>query len=124
MSNVKILVVDDSPTMRNIIVNIIKEAGYSHVRTAANGKIALAKLRKDEFDFLLTGWIMPIMDGIELIKAIRADENLKNIPVLMVTSGKLKSHIISAISAGVNGILTKPFSTITLKSKLHEIIKA
>ncbi|MFC1508378.1 response regulator [Candidatus Omnitrophota bacterium] len=122
MSNVKILVVDDSPTMRNIIVNTVKEAGFSHVRTAENGKVALAKLRRSDFDFLLTDWIMPGMDGIDLIKTIRSDEKLKNIPVLMVTSGKLKTHIVSAIRAGVNGILTKPFSTIMLKRKIQEII--
>ena len=110
--------------MRNIIVTTVEKAGYTNVKSAENGRDALAELMVGDFDFLLTDWIMPVMNGLELIKAIREDERLRNLPVIMVTSKNLKENILSAVNAGVNGYITKPFSTIMLKRKIHEILRA
>ena len=119
--NLKFLIVDDFSTMRRIVRNSLKELGYTDVDEAEDGVAAFNKLRNTHFDFVVSDWNMPNMSGIELLKAIRADANLKNLPVLMVTAEAKKENIIEAEEAGANGYVLKPFTTATLEQKLNEI---
>ena len=123
ISDLNILIVDDSPTMRRILVNTIQKAGYPNCQQAEDGKEALAKLMAGNFDLLMTDWNMPNMNGLELTEAVRSDEKMKDIPILMVTTRNMKSDIISAIRTGVNGYIVKPFDTKTLHAKIEEIMK-
>lgn len=123
MANLKILVVDDSPTMRRILLNTVQKAGYSDVQEAVDGKDALAKLMAGSFDLLMTDWNMPNMNGLELVSAVRAEEKLKSIPILMVTTRNMKEDIVTAIKSGVNGYIVKPFDAKTLNAKIQEIMK-
>lgn len=123
MSNLKILVVDDSPTMRRILVNTVQKAGYSNIQEAVDGKDALAKLLAGDFDLLMTDWNMPNMNGLELVVAARAEDKLKSIPILMVTTRNMKEDIVNAIKMGVNGYIVKPFDAKTLNAKIQEIMQ-
>jgi len=117
----KILVVDDFSTMRRIIKNVFKDLGFANIQEADDGNTALPMLQQDVFDFVVTDWNMPGMQGIDLLRAIRADASLKHIPVLMVTAEAKKEQIIAAAQAGVNGYVIKPFTTATLERKLRKI---
>ena len=121
--NMKILVVDDFSTMRRIIKNLLRDLGFSNTQEADDGTTALPMLQKGDFDFVVTDWNMPGMQGIDLLKAIRADDDLKNIPVLMVTAEAKREQIIAAAQAGVNGYVVKPFTAATLKEKLDKIFE-
>ena len=123
MPDLKILIVDDSPTMRRILVNTVIKAGYLSIKEAEDGKDALAKMMAGKFDLLMTDWNMPNMSGLELVEAVRADANFKGIPILMVTTRNLKEDIINAIKSGVNGYIVKPFDAKTLNAKINEIMK-
>jgi two-component system chemotaxis response regulator CheY len=118
----KILVVDDFPTMRRIVRNLLKELGYSNVDEAEDGAAGLLKLRNGNFDFVVSDWIMPNLDGLAMLKEIRADANLSHLPVLMVTAEAKKENIIAAAQAGANGYVVKPFTAATLDEKLSKII--
>ena len=119
--NMKILVVDDFATMRRIIKNILKELGYQNIDEADDGGAALAKLKLEKFDFVITDWNMPSVSGLELLKSIRADPKLKDMPVLMVTAEALKENIVQAVKEGVNNYIVKPFTADTLKEKIDKI---
>jgi two-component system chemotaxis response regulator CheY len=119
--NMRILVVDDFSTMRRIVRNLLKELGYTNVDEAEDGQVALHKLKNGQFDFVVTDWNMPNMTGIELLKAIRADAALKQLPVLMVTAEAKKENIIEAATAGASGYVVKPFTAATLDEKLQKI---
>lgn len=119
----KILVVDDFSTMRRIIKNLLKDLGFTNVQEADDGSTALPMLQQGDFDFVVTDWNMPGMQGIDLLRAIRADDNLKDIPVLMVTAEAKKEQIVAAAQAGVNGYVVKPFTAATLKEKLDKIFE-
>jgi len=119
----KFLVVDDFSTMRRIVRNLLKELGYTNVDEAEDGNAALAKLRAEPFDFVVSDWNMPNMTGIELLRAIRADAALKHLPVLMVTAEAKKENIIEAAQAGASGYVVKPFTAGTLGEKLNKIFK-
>ena len=119
----KFLVVDDFSTMRRIVRNLLKELGYSNVDEAEDGVMALQKLRSEKFDFIVTDWNMPNMDGLELLKQIRADAALATIPVLMVTAEAKKENIIAAAQAGASGYVVKPFTAATLDEKLSKIFE-
>ncbi|WOT06266.1 chemotaxis response regulator CheY [Shewanella youngdeokensis] len=121
--NMKILVVDDFSTMRRIIKNLLRDLGFSNTQEADDGSTALPMLQKGDFDFVVTDWNMPGMQGIDLLKAIRADDNLKHLPVLMVTAEAKREQIIAAAQAGVNGYVVKPFTAATLKEKLDKIFE-
>ena len=121
--NMKILIVDDFSTMRRIIKNLLRDLGFNNTQEADDGSTALPMLQKGEFDFVVTDWNMPGMQGIDLLKAIRADDNLKHIPVLMVTAEAKREQIIAAAQAGVNGYVVKPFTAATLKEKLDKIFE-
>ena len=119
----KILVVDDFSTMRRIIKNLLKDLGFTNIQEADDGSTALPMLNQGDFDFVVTDWNMPGMQGIDLLRAIRADERLKHLPVLMVTAEAKKEQIVAAAQAGVNGYVVKPFTAATLKGKLDKIFE-
>ncbi len=117
----KILIVDDFSTMRRIIKNLLRELGFTNTIEADDGQTALPKLQEGGIDFLVTDWNMPGMTGLELLKAVRADPNLSNLPILMVTAEAKREQIIVAAEAGVNGYIIKPFTAATLKEKIEKI---
>ncbi len=121
--NMKILVVDDFSTMRRIIKNILKEIGYTNVDEADDGSTALEKLKSARFDFVVTDWNMPNMPGIELLKAIRQDPELKAMPVLMVTAEAAKENVVTAVAAGVSNYIVKPFTAAALKERIDLILE-
>ena len=120
--SLKILIVDDFATMRKILSNILKEIGFTNISGAANGKSALEKLKTEKFDLVFCDWNMPGMLGIDLLKAIRADDKLKDLPFIMVTAEAMKDNIIQAVKAGVTGYIEKPFSAETVHQKLNKIL--
>jgi two-component system chemotaxis response regulator CheY len=119
----KILTVDDFSTMRRIIRNMLRQLGYTNIVEAEDGVEALGLLQREKVDFVISDWNMPNMNGLELLKAIRADENLKPIPVLLVTAEALKEYVVEAVKAGVNSYVVKPFTAETLKEKIDTIFK-
>ena len=119
----KILIVDDFSTMRRIIKNLLRELGFNNTMEADDGSTALPMLKNGSFDFLITDWNMPIMEGIALLKAVRADPALKTLPVLMVTAEAKRDQIVEAAQAGVNGYIVKPFTAETLKEKIDKIFE-
>lgn len=121
--NVKFLVVDDFPTMRRIVKNLLKELGYERVEEAEDGAAALERLRDGGFDVVISDWNMPNLDGLSMLKAIRADAALARMPVLMVTAEAKKQNIISAAQAGASGYIVKPFTAATLEEKLNKILE-
>ncbi|QKK79623.1 Chemotaxis regulator protein CheY [Marinomonas primoryensis] len=121
--NMKILIVDDFSTMRRIIKNLLRDLGFTNTVEADDGTTALPILQGGTIDFLVIDWNMPGMTGIELLRAVRADEKLKSIPVLMVTAEAKRDQIISAAQAGVNGYVVKPFTAVALKEKIEKIFE-
>ena len=117
----KILIVDDFSTMRRIIKNLLRDLGFTNTQEADDGKTALPMLQGGDFDFLVTDWNMPGMTGIELLKAVRADDRLGDLPVLMVTAEAKRDQIVEAATAGVNGYVVKPFTAAALKEKIEKI---
>ncbi len=121
--NLKFLVVDDFSTMRRIVRNLLKELGFANIDEAEDGVVALQKLRGSRFDFVISDWNMPNMDGMALLQNIRSDEALKKIPVLMVTAEAQKENIVAAAKAGASGYVVKPFTAVTLEEKLNKIFQ-
>lgn len=119
----KILIVDDFPTMRRIIKNLLKDLGFENVDEAEDGAMGLEKLRNGNFEFVVSDWNMPNMDGLTMLQNIRADPNLAKLPVLMVTAEAKKDNIIAAAQAGANGYVVKPFTAATLEEKLNKIFE-
>lgn len=121
--NIRILIVDDFSTMRRIVKNLLADLGFTNTAEAEDGSGAINMLRNEAFDFVVTDWNMPVMTGIELLKAIRADAKLKHLPVLMVTAEAKREQIIEAAQSGVNGYIIKPFTAQTLEEKLGKIFE-
>ncbi|MBK1674879.1 response regulator [Ectothiorhodospira shaposhnikovii] len=119
----KILIVDDFSTMRRIIKNLLRDLGYNNTAEADDGSTALPMLQNGNYDFLVTDWNMPGMPGIDLLRAVRADPRLKNMPVLMVTAEAKREQIVEAAQAGVSGYIVKPFTAETLKEKINKIFE-
>ena len=117
------LVVDDFSTMRRIVCNLLKELGYNKIEEAEDGVDALEKIRAGQIDFVVADWNMPNMDGLELLKTIRADDALKHIPVMMVTAEAKKENIIAAAQAGASGYVVKPFTAAILEEKLNKVFE-
>ncbi len=117
----KILIVDDFSTMRRIIKNLLRDLGFTNTQEADDGLTALPMLKGGDFDFLVTDWNMPGMTGIDLLREVRADERLANLPTLMVTAEAKKDQIVEAAQAGVNGYVVKPFTAQALKEKIEKI---
>ncbi|MCW8849857.1 MAG: response regulator [Melioribacteraceae bacterium] len=119
----KFLVVDDSVTMRRIVVNTLKTIGYNQYVEAEDGKDALDKLKTDlGINFIITDWNMPVMSGLELTKAIRSDDRTKGLPILMVTTRGVKEDIVQALQARVSNYVVKPFTPQILKDKIDLIL--
>jgi two-component system chemotaxis response regulator CheY len=120
----KFLVVDDFATMRRIVTGLLKELGYTNIIEAEDGVAALACLRRtDDISFIVSDWNMPNMDGLTLLKEVRADAALQHLPVLMVTAEAKKENIIAAAQAGANGYVVKPFTAGTLSDKIAKILE-
>ncbi len=119
----KILIVDDFSTMRRIIKNLLRDLGFTNTDEADDGNTALPMLRTGKYDFLVTDWNMPNMSGFDLLKNVRADDQLKTLPVLMVTAEAKRDQIVAAAQAGVNGYIIKPFTAAVLKEKIEKIFE-
>lgn len=121
--NLKVLIIDDFATMRKIERNILGQLGIRDVDEADDGTTALPKIQQNQYDVILLDWNMPQMSGLEVLKAVRADPNTKNIPVIMVTAEALKDNIVAAAQAGVSDYVVKPFTAAVLEEKLQKVLK-
>lgn len=119
----KILVVDDFSTMRRIVKNLLRQLGYENIDEAEDGAQAYSKLQNGGYGFVVSDWNMPNMDGLELLKKVRNDPELKDLPILMVTAEAEKEKVITAIQAGVNNYVVKPFTGEVLKEKMDKIFE-
>jgi len=121
--NIKILVVDDFSTMRRIVKNVLKQLGFENLEEAEDGAQALAKLKTGGYGFVVSDWNMPNMDGLEMLKEVRKDPALKDLPMLMVTAEAEKDKVVTAIQAGVNNYVVKPFTAEVFKEKMDRIFE-
>jgi len=121
--NMKILIVDDFATMRKVIRNLLRQIGYQNVLEAEDGVDALKELRSQKIEFIISDWNMPNMSGIELLRAVRADSELRDLPFLMVTAESLKENVVEAVKAGVSNYIVKPFTAEVLSEKIKKIIE-
>ena len=119
--NMRVLVVDDFSTMRRIVRNILRQLGMNNVVEADDGTSAWDVLNKDKIEFIISDWNMPKMTGLELLKAVRADDALKDIPFLMVTAESQQENIIEAVKAGVSNYFVKPFTAETQSQKIEQV---
>lgn len=120
----RFLIVDDFSTMRRVMRALLKEIGFEHAEAAEDGGVALEMLRKSKFDFVITDILMPNMNGFELLTAIKADENLKHLPVLMITAEARKGDIVRCVQGGAAGYIVKPFTRATLEERVRKILKS
>ena len=118
----KVLAVDDSATMRRIIKNQLKQSGVEEVDEAENGREALTLLGRGQYDLLITDWNMPEMCGLDLVIEVRKTEPIKKIPILMITTVSAKEDIVTALKAGVNNYVVKPFDAATLQAKVSQLV--
>lgn len=118
----KIMVVDDSLTTRKIIINCLHRLGFMEIVEAENGKRAFETLTQGSADLILTDWNMPEVSGLELVRMIRGQEDLKKTPILMITTNSAKDEVLEALRAGVNNYIVKPFTPETLKEKILSIL--
>ena len=117
----KVLIVDDFATMRRILRNILKQIGFTDIAEADDGNTALKELKKGKYDLILCDWNMPEMPGIDLLKTLKADDQLKDIPFIMVTAEAQKDNIIEAVKTGVSSYIVKPFTAETVSEKLKKV---
>ena len=122
-TKMSILVVDDFATMRRIVKNILKQLGYENIHEADDGTSALEVLKREKIDFIISDWNMPQMSGIDLLKTVRATEEWKDLPFLMVTAEGQKENVIEAVKNKVNNYIVKPFTPETLKEKIGKIFE-
>ncbi|MBF6058360.1 chemotaxis response regulator CheY [Thiomicrorhabdus sp. HH1] len=121
--DMNILVVDDFSTMRRIVKNLLKELGFNNLDEADDGDTAWPMIQTGKYDFIVSDWNMPKMTGIELLKHVRADQNLKDLPFLLITAEAKRSQILEAAQAGVDGYIVKPFTAATLNEKIQKIFE-
>ena len=122
-SDLKFLIVDDFSTMRRIVRGLLKEMGCNNAEEAEDGAVALGMLKASRYDFVVSDINMPNMNGFDLLKAIKADESLKHLPVLMVTAEARKEDIVLAAQSGAAGYIVKPFTKATLEEKVLKIMQ-
>jgi two-component system chemotaxis response regulator CheY len=122
-TSLRFLVVDDFSTMRRIVRNLLKELGFTNVEEAEDGAVALSRLREGGFEFVVSDWNMPNMDGLTLLQTMRADAKLKSLPFLMITAEAKKENIAAAVQAGASSCIAKPFTAATLQEKLDKIFE-
>lgn len=120
--NLKVLVVDDFATMRRIVKNILKDIGFTNITEAEDGAVALKALQASPVDLIICDWNMPNMSGLDLLKAVRADPNLKATPFVMVTAEAQKTRVVEAVQAGVSNYIVKPFTADAVKEKLKKVL--
>ena len=120
--NMNILIVDDYKTMLRIIRNLLKQLGFNNIDEATDGSMALQKLREKHFDFVISDWNMEPMTGIQLLREVRADAQLKDIFFIMITAESKTENVVAAKQAGVNNYIVKPFNAATLKGKLTSVL--
>jgi len=118
--NIKVLIVDDFATMRKVVRNLLKQVGYEDIVEAEDGVMALKALKSQKIDVIVSDWNMPNMTGLELLKAVRADEELAKTPFLMVTAEALQDNVVAAVKAGVNNYIVKPFTAEVLNDKIKK----
>lgn len=119
---IKVMVVDDFATMRKIVKGILKQLGFSQIMEAENGSVALQELKKEPVGLIVSDWNMPKMTGLDLLKAVKADDSLREIPFIMVTAEGQKENVIEAVKAGVNNYIVKPFTTEVFSAKLEKVL--
>ena len=117
-----IITVDDSSTMRRIIKNTLQKLGFETILEAGNGVEALEVMSKNKVDMIVTDWNMPEMDGLTFVKAVRAKDEYKDLPILMITTEAAKEDILTALRSGVNNYVVKPFTPETLQEKLFKLL--
>lgn len=122
MSNLFILIVDDSPTMRRIIKNTLERLGHKESVEAGNGKEALQQLKEYPINFVITDWNMPEMNGLEFVTELRSTPEFESLPVLMITTRGMKDDVLQAVQAGVNNYIVKPFTPETLEQKIQKLL--
>jgi two-component system, chemotaxis family, chemotaxis protein CheY len=120
--NMRILVVDDAQTMRRIIVNLLRQLGFTNMTEADDGTTAWDKLNAEHIDMVISDWNMPKMTGIDLLKKVRESEKYKLTPFIMVTAEGKRENVIAAVQAGVSNYIVKPFNAATLKEKMTKVI--
>ena len=120
-TSIKVLVVDDFATMRRIVKGVLKQLGFSNIIEAEDGNLALKELQKEKVGLIVSDWNMPNMTGLDLLKSVRGDGNLKDIPFLMVTAEGQKENVVQAVQAGVSNYIVKPFTPETFSAKLEKI---
>ena len=121
-SQLKILMVDDFPTMRRIVKTLLRQLGYTNVVEAEDGLEALTKLKEEKIDLVLLDWNMPKMNGMAVLKAMRSDDELRHVPVVMVTAESKQQDVLEAIKAGVDNYVVKPFTADTLEEKIRLVL--
>ncbi len=119
----KILVVDDFATMRKVVRNLLKQAGFDNIVEAEDGAVAFRTMKTQKIDFVVSDWNMPNMTGLELLKAVRADPELAATPFLMVTAEALQENVVAAVKAGVSNYIVKPFTAEVLNEKITKIME-
>ena len=119
----KVLVVDDMPSMRRVVISLLRESGYTTVVEAENGDQGLHRLRHEPFDCVVTDWNMPVKSGIDMLREIRSDPLLQHLPVLLVTAEASRENVIAAAKAGASGYIVKPFAAGTLADKMEQIMR-
>lgn len=120
--NMNILIVDDYKTMLRILRNLLRQLNFSNIEEATDGSMALQKLRQGNFDFVISDWNMEPMTGIQLLREVRADDNLKHLPFIMITAESKSENVIAAKQAGVSNYIVKPFNAETLKTKMVSVL--
>ncbi len=122
--NIKVLIVDDFATMRKVVRNLLKQVGYEDIVEAEDGVMALKALKSQKIDVIVSDWNMPNMNGLELLKAVRADADLSKTPFLMVTAEALQDNVVAAVKAGVSNYIVKPFTAEVLNEKIKKIMES
>ncbi len=122
--DLKVLVVDNSTPMRRVIKGVLRQIGFKKIIEADDGSMALQELRKEKAGLIVSDWNMPKMNGLELLKAVRSDQDLKDIPFIMITAEVEKENVLEAIKAGVSGYITKPFTLETVSKKVKKVFKS
>jgi two-component system chemotaxis response regulator CheY len=120
--NMSVLVVDDYATMRRIVRNLLTQIGFSDIDEAPDGAVALRKLRERPFQLVISDWNMEPMTGLQLLKEVRADNQLGKLPFIMVTAESKTENVVAAKEAGVNNYIVKPFNAETLKKKIESVV--
>ena len=120
--NMRILVIDDAMTMRRIVINLLRQLGFTNMNEADDGTTGWEKLQQETFDLIISDWNMPKMTGIDLLRKVRADAKYAQTPFIMVTAEGKRENVIAAVQAGVSNYIVKPFNAATLKEKMVKVI--